>query len=108
MEALRTMAAEVLHDSLLSVAFDSFGDELEAERFPQTNDSLEKGKIGRAAVDPGGEAAVDLHDVDRQPPEICERRIAGTEVVERELDAAILQGVELLLGALAARDEDAL
>ena len=43
-----------------------------------------------------------------KPLEIGERRVARSEVVERELDTAVLQHCELLLRALAARDEHAL
>src|SRR6266851_720227 len=69
-EPLRTVAAEVLHDSLLSATLDSFRHELEPERLPQAHDSLEEREIGRAAVDLGRKAAVDLHDVDRKTLEI--------------------------------------
>ncbi len=108
MEALRTVAAEVLHDALLRNALDSFGYELKSERLPQADDSLEQREICCTGVDLGGEAAVDLHDVDRKSLEIGERRVARSEVVERELDTSVLQHCELLLRALTARDEHAL
>src|SRR5882762_6819357 len=102
------MAAEALHDSLLSIALDSLGHELEPERLPQAYDSLEECEVGGAAVDLGREAAVDLDDVDRETLKIGERCVTRAEVVEGELDASVLQGGELLLGPLAACDEHAL
>src|SRR6266545_6776696 len=108
MEALRTVAAEIMHDPLLSIALDSLGDELKPERLPEPDNPLEQREVVHAAVDLGRKAAVDLHDVDREPLQIGERRVAGTEVVERELHASLLQDSKLLLGALAARDEHAL
>ena len=40
--------------------------------------------------------------------QVCKRRVAGAEVVERELDAARLECVQLQLDALTGRDEHAL
>src|SRR5436190_3249647 len=107
-EALRAVAAQFPHDALLSKSLDPFSHELKPERLPQADDSLEEREIRCAAVDLGGEAAVDLHDVDRKSLQIGERRIARPEVVERELDTSFLQHCELLLRALTARDEHAL
>src|SRR6266540_3306306 len=108
MEALRTVAAEIPHDPLLSMALNPLGHELKSERLPEADDPLEERKVVRAAVDLGGEAAVDLHDVDRESLQIGERCVAGAEVVERELHASLLQDGKLLRSALAARDEHAL
>ena len=44
-EALRTLAAEVLHDSVLRVAFDPLGDELQTERLTEADDPLKEGKV---------------------------------------------------------------
>jgi hypothetical protein len=93
---------------LLSNALDPLSHELKPERFPQADNSLEEREIRRAAIDLGGEAAVDLHDVDRESLQIGERRVARPEVVQRELDTPVLQHDELLLRALAARNEHAL
>src|SRR6266516_4967626 len=107
-ETLRAVTTEILHDPLLGTALDSLGHELESERLAEAHDSSEERKILHTTVDLCGEAAVDLYDVDRKTLKIRERCIARAEVVEGELDAAVLQEVELLLGALAARDEHAL
>src|SRR4029079_9180135 len=102
------MTPQLLHDPLLRVALDALRDELKTQRLAEADDALEQREIVGAAVDLRREAAVDLDDVDRQPLEIRERRIARPEVVECELDAPLLQGLELQVGTLTARDEDAL
>ena len=38
-------------------------------------------------VQSGDEAAVDFHDVHRESLQVCERRVAGAEVVDRDADA---------------------
>jgi len=40
-EALRTVATEVVHDSLLSDALDSLGDQMETKRLPEAYDPFE-------------------------------------------------------------------
>ena len=42
-------------------------------------------------VEVGNEAAVDLDDIERQRPDMRERGEAGTEVVERQPDALVLE-----------------
>ncbi len=92
----------------MSVALDPLCYELQTEGLPQADDALEECEIGCTGVDLRGEAAVDLHGVDREALEIGERRVACPEVVEGELDASLFQHRELMLGALATRNEDAL
>ena len=45
MEALRAVAAEPVDDSLLGVALDAFGDELEAERLAEPDDSFQQREV---------------------------------------------------------------
>ena len=61
---------------------------MHAEALGQLDDRLEhRGGLPRAeAVD---EAAVDLEDVDRELLRVAERRVAGAEVVDRELHAEV-------------------
>ena len=107
MEALRTVAAKPVHDSLLGVTLDALGDELEAECLAEPNDSFQQREVFRPGVDLRGEAPVDLHDVDRQALEVGERCVPGAEVVERQLDASLLESGELQLDAIAGGDENA-
>ena len=60
------------------------------------------------AVEVGDEHPVDLHDVDREPLEIAERRVAGSEVVEREHHAELLELVERDERPFAVSEEHAL
>ena len=49
---------------------------------------------GAAPAELGHERAVDLHDVDREPAQVVERRVAGAEVVDREQHAGVLELAE--------------
>jgi len=43
------------------------------------------------ATQAGDERVVDLEDVDGETPEVGQRRVAGAEVVDRDLDAEGLE-----------------
>src|SRR5947208_5474331 len=79
-EALCAVTAEPVHDRLLGAALDPLRDEPEPERLPETDDAAQKRKVVVAGVDPGGEAPVDLDDVDGQSLQVRERCVAGTEI----------------------------
>jgi hypothetical protein len=49
------------------------------------------------------EGAVDLQRVEREAPQVGQRRIAGAEVVQRDAHAQAAQGVQLLEGAVRRR-----
>ena len=49
MEALRAVAAKPVHDSLLGVTLDALGDELEAERLAEPDDSFQQREVFRPA-----------------------------------------------------------
>ena len=48
----------------------------------------------RIVIEIGDEDAVDLHHVDREPLQVAERRVAGSEVVECEHHADLLEIAE--------------
>src|SRR6476620_1833965 len=108
MEALCAVAAKPVHDSLLGVTLDALGDELEAECLAEPDDSFQHREVFWPGVDLCSEPPVDLHDVDRQALEVGERCVPGAEVVERQLDASVLESGELQLHAVAGGDENAL
>ncbi|MFT3854741.1 MAG: hypothetical protein QM733_18690 [Ilumatobacteraceae bacterium] len=56
--------------------------------------------VGRHRPEPGDEAAIDLHRGDRQLAQVGERRVAGAEVVEGDLDAEPAQAGEAVDGAV--------
>ena len=70
---------------------DAFGDRLQAERVGEAHDGGDDGAVVRvaASVEAVDEGAVDLQQVDREAPQVAERRVAGAEVVDRELHAEI-------------------
>src|SRR5581483_5809052 len=62
----------------------------------------------RTRAETGDEAAVDLELVEREAAEVRERRVAGTEVVDREPDAERLERAERLTGRVDVVEEHAL
>ena len=59
-------------------------------------------------VELGHEGAVDLEGVEGEPVQVAERRVAGAEVVQVQLDPQLLQPVEQARDRLRALHEDAL
>ena len=89
-EPLRLLAAELADDRVLLGGLDSLRDQVELERVPEVDDALEQDEVAVLAARVRREAPVDLDDVDRELPQVRERRVAGPEVVERQDDAEIL------------------
>ena len=65
-------------------------------------------RIVFALRQPGDERSIDLELRDRQPAQMAERRIAGAEVVDDQLDAHRVQLVEALHRPLGVRHHDVL
>src|SRR5688500_12929588 len=60
------------------------------------DDRRDQGHGVRIVLPGGDERAVDLEDLYRQLGQIAERRVAGAEVVDGDVDAQAAQGVQLL------------
>src|SRR5207248_2195722 len=71
-EALSVLDAQLLYDRVLARALDALRDESRAERRAEADDRVQQRLARFVLVDRGGEAAVDLHDVDRQPLQVDE------------------------------------
>ena len=86
-EALRPFAAERAQRLALQLVLDALGDGLHLQRRGQLDDRAhQRGRL-RALAQRRDEAAVDLEDVDRVAVEVGQRRVAGAEVVDRDLHA---------------------
>ena len=60
---------------------------VQPERLAERHDRVGERPLARAAVGRTDEVAGDLEDVDREPAQVAERRVAGPEVVDRDPDA---------------------
>ena len=70
---------------------DAFGDGPKPQCVGHVDDAAHDGLVLLAARDPPHEGPVDLEVVDREPAQVAQRRVPGTEVVEGELNAQRLQ-----------------
>ena len=87
---------------------DPLGHGLEPEHLAQLDERVHDGRGLLGVGDGGHEGLVDLEDVDRELPEVGERRIAGAEVVDRDPDAECLEAVELVHGGPHVTHQDRL
>src|SRR5690348_12968125 len=85
--ALAELATELLEHGQLALVLDALGDHPGAERVAGGDHRPGEGPDVGAAVGPADELAGDLDDVDLEPAEIAQRRVAGPEVVDRDPDA---------------------
>ena len=85
-EALRPRHAEALETRQLLAGLDTFGRDLEVEGARHRDDGRNQRRVVRIGSEPVDEDAVDLDAVDREQLEIAERRVAGAEVVDRQVD----------------------
>src|SRR5919204_37281 len=98
-ETLTELTAEVLQRPLLFRQLDALGDDLQRQACAQGDDrGLQRDVLARA-----DERPVHLQDVDREPTEVAERRVARSEVVHREADAEPLQIEQPLNGEVRVR-----
>src|SRR5205823_1476867 len=79
--ALRTRAAHRLEGPDLGLVLHALGEHVEAERTRQADDRGHDRVVLGVGAEPVDEGPVDLQQVDRQPLEARERRVAGAEVV---------------------------
>ena len=89
--ALRTLAAERLEPRQLVGGLDALGRDLQVERGRERQRRRDDGRVLRRAAEPRHERAIDLQALDREALEVLERREAGPEVVDHDLDAHVAQ-----------------
>jgi hypothetical protein len=65
--------------------FDAFGDGLEPEAFGEFDDGFAQPAIDAIGIAIGDIAPIDLEFAERQLPQPRQRRIAGAEIVERQV-----------------------
>ena len=93
----------------LGELFDALGHGREAELESKLDDRGDDGCVLRALAEAVHEGAVDLDDVDRhQVLEVRERGVAGAEIVDRELDAELLELGQRLVRAPGIQHDGAL
>src|SRR5581483_11274328 len=90
-ETLELVACIALQIANLCCGFDALGEHRHAELVPERDDRAADACGTRVGADVLDEAAVDLELVERKLAQIAQARIAGAEIVERELDAEFLQ-----------------
>ena len=72
------------------------------QRVSHVDDRANEGApIDRGVFDE--ERLVDLHDVEREVAEVAQRRVAGAEVVDGQIDPESLERVELIVDACRCR-----
>ena len=95
MVALAELAAEVEQALDLARLLDALGDDPQPERLAERDDRMGERPLVGAPVGRHDEVPGDLQDVDREPAQVAERRVAGPEVVDRDPDAAVAERLEL-------------
>ena len=107
-KALDAIAAELDEGVALDLELDAFGDHAELERVSERDDGRDHGARSWIARDGIDERLVDLQVVDREVAQVAHRRIAGSEVVDRQAHAHLTQVVERRAGRTGGRHERAL
>ncbi len=92
--SLGLVAAKGLEVGELVVGLDAFGDCAQSEGVGQRDDGGDDGFVVGVGGDAGHEGAVDLDDVDREPFEVGQGRVAGAEVVDGDADSEQLELVQ--------------
>src|SRR6185369_2890886 len=90
-EALDAMAAEIAQLFDLGYALDALGERRHAQIASQVDNGPHDVQMLFGIRHGHDEGAVDLEFVDRQADQMAERGIAGTEVVERQLETETAQ-----------------
>ena len=85
----------------LGLGLDAFGDHVDVEGVGEAEDRSDDGARVSVHVDAGGEAPVDLQDVEVVLAQAAERRVAGAEVVEGGEHPDPAEGSQIVVGALA-------
>ena len=84
-ESLRAVAAELDQPRPLGFGLDALGDRDQVRSVREFDDRADQHRRAAVGVEVAHEAAVDLQLVDRQRAQPRQRRVAGTEVVDREV-----------------------
>src|SRR5215208_4020329 len=92
--ALGVVAAELVELGQLAGGLDALGDDGQAEGVAEADDGGDHGVVGWVEVEAGHERAVDLERRQRQVLEGGQGRVAGAEVVDRDVDAEGGQALE--------------
>src|SRR3954452_9264708 len=90
-EALADGAAELVERDPLLDGLDALGDDRETEAVAEGDDGFGDRAVVLVAGQSVDERTVDLEAVDRQLLEVCERRVAGAEVVDCELHTELTE-----------------
>ena len=106
--ALGPVAPEDAQARELLLGLDTLCGDDHAERVGHVDGRGDDGGVGRAGAEPHRERAVDLELVEREAPQVGERRAAGAEVVDREAHAEILESLEVLGGDVDLVEQRAL
>src|SRR2546425_571309 len=89
--ALVFVAAVPAQELELLRRLDTLGEHPQAQRVPERDDRLRDRRAAAAVGRLDHERPVDLQGVDRQPREVAEARVAGAEVVHRDLPPELLE-----------------
>ena len=92
-EALSHLAAELQEPLQLIGSLDAFGHRPEVQDVRELDHGLGERRCLATVVHAVDEGLVHLEDVDREPPQVAQRRVPGAEVVEGQLDAEPLERV---------------
>jgi len=85
--------------------FHAFRDDAMPEALAHADDGADDGGARWIGADLVDERLIDLQHVDRKLPQIAQVRVPGSEIVDRHLDAQVLQGLERERGGFAMLDE---
>ena len=102
---LGAVAAERPQALHLFGALDPLGRDVHAEGVSQGDHRLHDGSFRRDVVDALDEGTVELDHVDREPAEIAQRRVTGTEVVDGDAQPRLAQAVERAHGLVVAQGQ---
>ena len=81
------VAAQAQQQLAVFGGFHALRDDGSPKRGGQADDAFDDGQIARIPEHIAYEALIDLEHIGRQAPQIGERRIAGTKIVQREVHA---------------------
>src|ERR1041384_4427835 len=87
MKALSFIAPQQPEKVALTLGFDSFSDDSEAQAMRQTNHRHDRRGVARIRRGANHERSIQLHRVDVQMFQIAQRRIASAKIINRNLDA---------------------
>ena len=85
---------------LLPLVLDAFGDDAQAQRMRELDDRIDDRTRIDAVLDVHHEAAIDLQLLGGQLAQVAQARVAGAEVVDRQVDARRAEAAEGRLGGL--------